>query len=227
MRDLHCAFASLREISLGLSAFAVSVSLAAAASGDVRIKAVSPEEFEVTAAYRNPPALQWAAFSASGVEVQSIEVASGNQPLGFQLHHQERYLELTIDAPQGTESGFEIRYRVHSPDGRLPLFVPLQEFGSTALRLGLELTTGLRLDGESFPRFEPVSDGLQAVLSNHPSLLHIPIGREGSAGRWLTPGLLTNLGLIGMTLSVAACWLWIRRVSRRGAETQREAEEGR
>ncbi|MEE8586883.1 MAG: hypothetical protein V3T83_18740 [Acidobacteriota bacterium] len=227
MKDLLCAFASWREISLGLSAFVIAIPLAAAASGEVRIKALSPQEFEVTAAYRNPPALHWAAFSASGVEVQSIEVASGNQPVGFQLQHEERYLRLTIDAPRGAESGIEIRYRVHSPAGRLPLFVPLQEFGSTSLRLRLELASGLRLDGESFPRFEPAAGGLEAFLANHPSLMHIPVGREGSGGRLLTPSLLTNLGLIGMALSVAACWLWIRRVSRRGAETQREAEEGR
>ncbi len=218
--------ASWRETSLGLAAFAASISLAAAGSANVLIEALSSSDFQVTASYKNLPALKMAAFSVAGEEFRSIDVSSAGRPVGFQLRQEKRYLGLTIDPPQGTDSAIDIRYQVNSPEGRLPLFVPLQEFGSSALSLQLQLADGLRLDGESFPRFDSVSGRLRAVLANHPSQIHIPLNREGDSARLLTPSLVTNLGLIGMTLLVAGCWAWVRRVSRRGAEARRETEEG-
>lgn len=176
------------------------------------VRALSSEEFEVNARYPSGLNLRSVAYSGSDTVIEAIQAERSGRPLEIQLDRRNRYLGLRLEEAGDPGAGLEIRYRVSSRKGRLPLFAPLNsDWNEGGLRIQLKLAPGLRLAGESFPRFEEAGGAYEAVLSDSPSLLLIPVRSEGLGGRVWTVGLMTNIGLFGLTFSFASCWWWLRR----------------
>jgi hypothetical protein len=148
-----------------------------------------------------------------------IIAAAGKEPIPFRVDSSgPGALRATLKLGESSGREYRVTYRVRDTNlRRLPLLVPFTAGGPDTIAdcaISVEMSHGLALVGEPFPRLEFRDNRWIASLPYAPSLVFLPIARAGEAGildRFLTVSWLTSGGLLLFLAAAVGYRLFLMR----------------